>query len=588
MHFVCGSCARAITSEDARVVGDAAQKDGARGLGRVAALGGGGKRKATKGLKPHRPSRRTQRDFIRYNRKCAKLPIELYEVEVCVRKRCGLASELKRKQVLLPHEFLGHLHLKHRARFHVLMGSPQDCYTYWWEIMRTKPAWFQEHCYRASIEKNPELWFPCRVFGDDARVGKYRALLAVTLYSAVSKERRTRLKKVPSFVRLSSDLIPGLTDVRLWKALAWSLRCLGLNTYPSVGCFKEPLTGWRKKMAGKPILGEHHAALVSMNGDWMWTADTLQFPWSYKSPGNAICHLCGACLFGDCAFTDFQHDACHWDTTPSTTDYLSSPAAGLAPASSLPGWHLQMVSPELMHAGPLGHNLVVNGSVIKELADEGFWATPPPTGAWQEKLQLQLSAATAAFKQWQKDNQRSCNQLRFTVRRLSLSSKQRVPELKAKAYNSLIVTEWLESECRKMSERWPSNSYFRDRATMVWGLAEFFRVLRRSPMWMSEEELEDLQVARDAACFLFRKLAGIALEEGAPLYPCRPKLHMLDEAHRLAQTTGENPTSFWTFQDEDSMRILVDIAKSCHGSTVESSTLHKWLMQFFAEPCHAD
>ncbi len=563
---------RVVDPSVAQRFAEAARDDGAGGLERMSTLGAGERR-----------SRHTQRDFFRYSKKISGVRIEPYWVETIARKRSGLASERRPKPILLPHELLAWMYRWSKRRFHEVMGTAEQAFDFWWEIRRHSPTWFVEHPCYAAIMESPEKWLPAKIFGDDARLGKVRAMLAVTLFSAIGSEKRTKYKKLPSFVRNSVDAILGVTDGPLWDANAWSWACLARNEFPAHRHDHKPLdTPWRRKMAGKPILGEFHVALVGLNGDWLWTADTCNLEQSYKSVGNDICHRCGATNTGANNFTNFRDDAPFWPER-SNAAYMASANAQAAPVSRTLGFHVLSVWPELMHAGPLGYNLTVAGSVMLELGQEAFWADRPDSGTWQEKLAIQLSAASASFSTWQSDNRRRCSQPRFTVRRLSLTAKCSVPTLKAKAYNSIVVIEWLEHETRKVAEQWPDNSYFRDRATMVWGLANFYRVLRRSGKWMAEDELADLKLARDATLFCFRRLSGIAMEEGSHLYPCRPKMHVFDECHRLAQTTGENPASTWTFQDEDNMRLLVDIAQSCHGATFELATLEKWCCQFFAE-----
>ena len=100
---------------------------------------------------------------------------------------------------------------------------------------------------------------------------------------------------------------------------------------------------------------------------------------------------------------------------------------------------------------------------------------------------------------------------------------------------------------------------------------------------MLEDDLASLKVARDTALCLFRKLSAMAADEGTQLYPCRPKMHVFDECHHIAQESGLNPAADWTFQDEDNMRIMILIAQSCHGSTLEPNSLEKWCVQFFNE-----
>jgi hypothetical protein len=119
------------------------------------------------------------------------------------------------------------------------------------------------------------------------------------------------------------------------------------------------------------------------------------------------------------------------------------------------------------------------------------------------------------------------------VRRLSLSRANNMPTLKAKAFNSIIICEWLAVCTQAVSRQWPENSYFRDRASMRWGLSEVFNVLRRADHWMSEADLKDLEFARDTSLRMFMKLSAMA--QSATRH-CTPPARSLTYSTKRATT----------------------------------------------------
>ena len=547
-------------------------QDGAKAMAPMGALG-------------DRWRQNAQRDLVRFaKRSSGGARIELYYVDTIVRCKSGLASTCGRKPLILLHELLWWLQTISVARFDRIMGSKEACAEFWWEVSRTNPTWFKDHPLRHEILKSPGSWIPAYLFGDDARVGKYKAILVCHAYSAVGTEGKTCYKKLPAFVRNSVNSLGNMTDAPLWQANAWSWRCLATNTFPThCNLNKKKLTGWRGRMAGKPILsdGRRGLALVGVIGDWMWAADTCALQQNYRKKRGPICHRCGATVEGECNYSDFRDGARHFCIERFHADYMSAPTTAHAPITETPGFHIQSVFPELMHGGPLGYCLTASGSCLKELCDEAVFAHRVATGTWLEKLSVQLSAASADFKAWCKLNKVDCSHPRFTPRGIELTTKNNIPSLRAKAWNSLCITRWLAAVAEREAERWSSNSYFADRAATMWGLANFFEVCKRSPRWMTERQLAELKVCRDATLLAFRRLSEIALEEGSSLWPIRPKMHCFDECHHMAQKSGENPTALWTFQDEDNMRVLTLVAASCHGGTLEASSLEKWLMNFF-------
>ena len=124
-----------------------------------------------------------------------------------------------------------------------------------------------------------------------------------------------------------------------------------------------------------------------------------------------------------------------------------------------------------------------------------------------------------------------------------------------------------------------------DRALMLWGLSAFFKIIRESlkhGIWMSSSELRELRLARITFFGFYFKLHMLAEEDERPLYGFQPKLHMIDHAERIAQSLRLNPASYWTFQDEDNMHVMMKVSVHCHGSTLEKATLEKWLLQFYS------
>ena len=146
----------------------------------------------------------------------------------------------------------------------------------------------------------------------------------------------------------------------------------------------------------------------------------------------------------------------------------------------------------------------------------------------------------------------------------------------------MTVVEWLTHETQKVLCKDTGNSYFTDRAAMAWGIAESYAVCKRSPQWMNDSQLAELRFARDCALYNYLKLSKLAREDNSVLYPIRPKIHVYDECIHECLVSSENPAALWTFQDEDNMRVMVNIAASCHGSTLEETSLEKWVLQFFA------
>jgi hypothetical protein len=95
------------------------------------------------------------------------------------RKVSGLANEIRSKPIILPHELIGALYKADKQRFHCIFETPDAARDSPWDVRKHNPTWWREHPFHDSILDVSKHWFPGEVFGDDARVGKRRAILVV-------------------------------------------------------------------------------------------------------------------------------------------------------------------------------------------------------------------------------------------------------------------------------------------------------------------------------------------------------------------------------------------------------------------------
>ena len=60
-------------------------------------------------------------------------------------------------------------------------------------------------------------------------------------------------------------------------------------------------------------------------------------------------------------------------------------------------------------------------------------------------------------------------------------------------------------------------------------------------------------------------------------------MHMWEHLTEWLCLISGNPRFFWTYADEDFVGLAVDVAESCHPSTLVVSILFKWLHLVFDE-----
>ena len=234
-----------------------------------------------------------------------------------------------------------------------------------------------------------------------------------------------------------------------------------------------------------------------------------------------------------------------WIPVRSNDEYMASDAAARSPLTQIMGFHLDSVYPELMHAAPLGVCAELIGSVIKELCSEGRWPSGGG-GAWQDKLQCQLTFAYDDFCRWAKRAAQKHTEKRFTVAKLSLKTLRSWPTFKSKAHNALVVQEWLG---HVVQEACDGAMYKELRATVVWAFVEFFQTIRSSTtQFLSDNDVSKIAMLETSLFKCYNQLSQLAADNNLPLYKMIPKHHCLFHIVRDCIKSHRNPAHLWSFR----------------------------------------
>eukprot|EP00969_Alexandrium_andersonii_P045035 1977613-Alexandrium_andersonii.AAC.1 len=105
-------------------------------------------------------------------------------------------------------------------------------------------------------------------------------------------------------------------------------------------------------MSGRSICGHYRVVLTDYVGDWKFTADSCHFTRTWAT--EEVCEHCHASQSGTYNFVNFNHDAPSFAKPRLNSEYMASKSAELSPLTAIVGWHVHMVRPDVMHAGPLG------------------------------------------------------------------------------------------------------------------------------------------------------------------------------------------------------------------------------------------
>jgi hypothetical protein len=122
--------------------------------------------------------------------------------------------------------------------------------------------------------------------------------------------------------------------------------------------------------------------------------------------------------------------------------------------------------------------------------------------------------------------------------------------LKAAYIRALIP--WVSQKAIARATVQPSD-YNHIRATSVWGLAQYLKVLDRSGLVMTEAEASDAYAAARLHLECYQRMTCLAHELSSGCYRVRPKWHYFDHSVDYMRHSLENPRFFHNFRGEDFM-----------------------------------
>ena len=343
----------------------------------------------------------------------------------------------------------------------------------------------------------------------------------------------------------------------LYKTVSWSLNQLTLNRYPC------------KDMHGNPLDRGHHGRICDCTfitcdivGDWKWLKETFKFRHWYGC--TALCHLCEAQnTLVENSFTKF-----HVNHAVRTNEaYVDAFSDGERPGFLfLMFFHLLMILPDYMHIVCLGIAQTFGACALFELCTEGAFGYAHIRCS-KTRMTLQLRCAFMHFKDWASWNSKSHSQEKFCLGTLNLASDSCInpkacPKLKSKAFNTMIVVQWLASlGCANADD-----THIRLRSTLLAALSRQWDLFERQKAVYFTDAEADLY-CRDSSRVLScsKALFMEAHVRGSSLWSLRPKHHLYKHLSDNVAATKRNPCSHWCFSDERFVGFMSKVMPTLQG-----------------------
>ena len=520
-----------------------------------------------KGTQPKNVSR----DFDRLMKSQGYIAgIEPYEVSCLFRNTSGEVCE-KVVPMILPHDVCHQIYSLGKMDF--LTGPPMELEAYWGNVMHK--TWFENHPHRTDVLRAPSKAIPFRLWGDDAVNTKQKSLYCISFASTVCLRYASLLSR---FLTIAVGLGDILCLDPLFEALAWSFEILGTGILPlrrhDFAEFNTYSNAWKHR--GKRVMGDFIALLCEATGDLKYLVETYHFEHNYST--DSCCFKCYACKrHGPVSAYDFVDQPAWLHSRRLHSEYMHSTGGSVA-AARIPGFHLDMVSFDLMHTLHLGVLLVAIGSAFFELLELNYFGGPV-TGGWGVRFSAQFRIAWEWFSAWLKRNKLSTHQAPFCVNRMSMRAFSDPPLWKGKAGENALLARFLLEHWLILAQR-TSDPKHHLIAGNLWGYVRIIDIAKNPNVFLSEGEALELEEARSVAFTSHSLLSHASVAASSQLWRTVPKHHYLDHLCRpnWPDSSGGkfNPGHGWCFADEDFIGRLTRISK---GRMNIKALLTKYLLR---------
>ena len=351
----------------------------------------------------------------------------------------------------------------------------------------------------------------------------------------------------------------------LWRVFAWSVNALLTGISPTHNREQRPLEGGEQYIAGG-----WRAALIQIRGGWEFYANVLGLPnWA---SGQEMCWMCRASnTIAELAWQACDVGAAWRRTRRSHSSYMRELEERGEPTplifALVVGLTLGCVMVDVLHAVDLG---------VASHAIANVFARCIRKRAWGGRTYDQNVAALGEeVKTWYKRNKGGARiQGELTWERLKTTNGW--PKLKAKAAATRHLAEFALELAKQHCQDDPRI------VAIVQLLCEFYDWLAKEGVYMGEAATSRLPQVGQNLCALYGQLAREAFDRKEKMWKMTPTFHLfLHLCEWQIPDLRLNPRSYWTYADENLVGSLVEVAESCHVSTLAATSMTKWVLLFF-------
>ena len=466
---------------------------------------------------------------------------------------------------ILPHRFFQSLAHDRPDLWRQRVVGSTGAARQFWESMRETPF----------VKNHPHLpeeaWattIPIGMHGDGGAFNKHDGLFTFNWNSLLATGTTCQTRFVFTVVR-KSEMVADTMDA-IMRLFGWSCNIMLSGETPLLDYLNRPALG-----KPVPLAHGYRACLVQCRGDWEFYTQLFYFPrWD---GADRCCWLCRASSTNpDRSWTDFNPNAGWRDTIWTHEEWINYlRASGYAiPVLFLVvlGFRLECISIDVLHAVDQGFSthIVANTIWVIAVIRNCFGGA-----TYAERIRR----CGEHLKKWYSDTRCKYKLAgKLTVERVKLAGDW--PKLRAKAAHTRYLARYALYLVQTFGHLESLDDFARLHDNLALGvcqlLVEFYELLDTNSMFVTDQAKVSFARIGNQMPAMYSRLSRMCFEQGMRLWKLSPKMHLF--VHLCCeQLIMGNPRYFWTYSDEDLVRIMVGVAESVHPRTLPISVLSKWL-----------
>ena len=166
--------------------------------------------------------------------------------------------------------------------------------------------------------------------------------------------------------------------------------------------------------------------------------------------------------------------------------------------------------------------------------------------------------------------------------RIRSTSESGYPKLKAKGAQTRQLMPYALSLAQRYQRFDP---VFATHDLLIVGvctlLCELYTLMMSSGRFFTEAVKVKIVAIGNQMPVMYQRLYAEAFRAGIKAWKMTPKLHLVQELLLYQCLEWGNPLYYWCYGDESLVGDMIEIARSCHMSTLTVTALVKWLVLSF-------